>query len=71
MGAGEIVILIDCDGMMQGYDLELVKAVGDNHSADGVGGSRPQHIEELIRNFGIIGVAAGSRIVFKGPYLMI
>jgi cyclase len=26
------------------------------------------HIEELIRNFGVIGAAAGSLFVFKGVY---
>jgi cyclase len=27
-----------------------------------------QHIDELIRNFGVIGAAAGSLFVFKGVY---
>ena len=72
MGAGEIVInSIDCDGMMQGYDLELVKAVRAVTTIPltvlGGAGSL-KHIEELIRNFGIIGAAAGSLFVFKGPY---
>jgi imidazole glycerol-phosphate synthase subunit HisF len=32
------------------------------------GAGSMQHIEELIRNFGVIGAAAGSLFVFKGVY---
>ena len=71
-GAGEIVInSVDQDGIMKGYDLELVRAV--RRSVDipitvlGGAGSL-QHISELINSFGIIGAAAGSLFVFKGVY---
>jgi cyclase len=60
-GAGEIVInSIDRDGQMKGYDLDLVRAVrGAVTLADMAG---------LVKEFGIIGAAAGSLFVFKGVY---
>lgn len=71
-GAGEIVVnAIDRDGTMQGYDLELVEAV---HSAVAVpltvlgGAGSLHHVQELLKKFGVIGAAAGSLFVFKGPY---
>lgn len=72
LGAGEIVInSIDCDGVMKGYDLELIdeirKAVSLPITVLGGAGAL-KDIEELIRVFGIIGAAAGSLFVFKGVY---
>jgi imidazole glycerol-phosphate synthase subunit HisF len=72
LGAGEIVVnAIERDGRMQGYDLEMARQI--NAAArvpvtilGGAGSLR--HIEELIRNFGVIGAAAGSLFVFKGVY---
>jgi cyclase len=72
LGAGEIVVnAIERDGRMEGYDLEMARQI--NASArvpvtilGGAGSLR--HIEELIRNFGVIGAAAGSLFVFKGIY---
>lgn len=71
-GAGEVVInAIDRDGVMKGYDIELVeeirKAVSIPITALGGAGSL-KDIAHLIRNFGIIGAAAGSLFVFKGKY---
>lgn len=71
-GAGEIVInAIDRDGIMKGYDFELVSEVREATSIPitvlGGAGSL-KDIEELIRRFGIIGAAAGSLFVFKGIY---
>jgi imidazole glycerol-phosphate synthase subunit HisF len=72
LGAGEIVInSIDRDGMMQGYDLKLAKAVRDRVTTpiSFVGGAgTPQHMAELIDTVGIVGAAAGSMFVFKGTY---
>lgn len=71
-GAGEIVInSIDRDGMMQGYDLTLARLVRDSTTVPmtmlgGAGGS--EHLAELIESVGIVGAAAGSMFVFKGPY---
>jgi cyclase len=72
LGAGEIVInSIDRDGTMQGYDIDLLKlvrgAVTVPMSALGGAGSL-EHLRQLIREFGIIGAAAGSLFVFKGVY---
>lgn len=71
-GAGEIVInSVDRDGEMSGYDLELAKRMRDAVSLPltvlGGAGSLAD-IEELIRQCGIVGAAAGSLFVFKGAY---
>lgn len=71
-GAGEIVInSIDMDGTMKGYDLELVKKIRSKVSTPltilGGAGSL-DHIENLVKEFGIIGASAGSLFVFKGIY---
>jgi cyclase len=71
-GAGEIVInSIDRDGMMQGYDLNLAKAVrrAVNIPLSFVGGAGTvQDMAELIDAVGTVGAAAGSMFVFKGTY---
>lgn len=71
-GAGEIVVnSIDQDGQMKGYDLELVRqlraAVTRPLTVLGGAGSMGD-IGALIKEFGIIGAAAGSLFVFKGVY---
>lgn len=70
LGVGEIVInSIDRDGVMKGYDLELV---GQMRSAVGVplsilgGAGSMMDVAGLIQRFGIVGAAAGSLFVFKG-----
>jgi imidazole glycerol-phosphate synthase subunit HisF len=70
--AGEVVInSIDRDGVMKGYDLDLVARARDVVSVPltvlGGAGSLDD-IVGLIRAFGIIGAAAGSLFVFKGVY---
>jgi cyclase len=72
LGAGEIVVnAIDRDGVMKGYDLELMTRVRDAVTlpltALGGAGSL-KDVGELIRRFGIVGAAAGSLFVFKGVY---
>lgn len=71
-GAGEVVVnCIDSDGLMNGYDIEIIarvrEAIGLPMTVLGGAGSL-QDIEALIRRFGIIGAAAGSLFVFKGKY---
>jgi len=71
-GAGEIVFnSIDLDGKMKGYDINLAvnlrKSVNIPISILGGAGSLTD-ISELIEACGIIGAAAGSLFVFKGPY---
>ncbi len=72
LGAGEIIInSIDQDGSMKGYDMSLIEKVAGVTSLPltvlGGAGSL-QDIENVIEKHGVIGVAAGSLFVFKGPY---
>jgi cyclase len=72
LGAGEIVInSIDKDGMMKGYDLDLIAKVREKISLPMTvlgGAGSLEDIEKVIAQHGVIGVAAGSLFVFKGPY---
>jgi cyclase len=69
-GAGELFLnSIDRDGMMQGYDLELVRRVADSVTVPVVacgGAGNIQHLAEAIRA-GASAAAAGSMFVFQGP----
>jgi len=72
MGAGEIVVnSVDRDGEMKGYDLDLAKRIRGSvalpMSVLGGAGSL-EDIGRLIDECGIVGAAAGSLFVFKGPY---
>jgi cyclase len=72
LGAGEIVInSIDKDGVMKGYDLDLIAKVREKSSLPMTvlgGAGSLSDIEKVIDQHGVIGVAAGSLFVFKGPY---
>lgn len=72
LGAGEIVInSIDKDGVMKGYDLDLIAKVREKISLPMTvlgGAGSLDDIEKVINQHGVIGVAAGSLFVFKGPY---
>lgn len=72
LGAGEIVInSIDRDGVMKGYDLDLIAKVREKISLPMTvlgGAGSLDDIEKVINSHGVIGVAAGSLFVFKGPY---
>lgn len=72
LGAGEIVInSIDHDGQMKGYDLafaaKMREAIGLPMTVLGGAGSLAD-IGQLIGTCGVVGAAAGSLFVFKGPY---
>jgi len=72
LGVGEILLnSIDHDGMMDGYDSILLKKVRESvripMTVLGGAGSL-QDIRSVVRDFGIIGAAAGSLFVFKGIY---
>ena len=72
LGAGEIIInSIDQDGTLKGYDLNLIDKITETISIPltvlGGAGSLAD-IEKVIEKHGVIGVAAGSLFVFKGPY---
>jgi len=72
LGAGEIVInSIDRDGVMKGYDLDLIAKVREKITLPMTvlgGAGSLNDIEKVIDIHGVIGVAAGSLFVFKGPY---
>jgi cyclase len=72
LGAGEIVInSIDRDGQMEGYDLDLarqIRAVIDTPMTMLGGAGSADHMQSLIDAVGVVGAAAGSVFVFKGPY---
>jgi cyclase len=71
-GAGEIVInSVDRDGHMKGYDLELaerMKAVVKVPLTVLGGAGSLDDLKGLIAKCGVVGAAAGSLFVFKGPY---
>lgn len=72
LGAGEIIInSIDEDGVMKGYDFELVSLVRSSIylplTVLGGAGSL-KDIGKLIEQHGIIGASAGSLFVFKGIF---
>lgn len=72
LGAGEIIInAIDQDGVMKGYDMNLIDRIREKISLPltvlGGAGSLAD-IKKVIEKHGIIGVAAGSLFVFKGVY---
>lgn len=72
LGAGEITInSIDNDGVMNGYDLTLARSVRSAIALPMTvlgGAGRIGDIEALIKEFTIVGAAAGSLFVFKGVY---
>lgn len=72
LGAGEVVInAIDQDGVMKGYDLDLVSEIREaiRLPITVLGGAGSlKDVAALIHSFGIIGAAAGSLFVFKGIY---
>lgn len=71
-GAGEIVLnSIDHDGMMKGYDTDLIQKVRDAISIPMTvlgGAGSIEDIGSIIKQHNIIGAAAGSLFVFKGKY---
>lgn len=72
LGAGEIILnSIDNDGVMKGYDLKLLDQVASNLKIPLTilgGAGSISDLREVIKKHGIIGAAAGSLFVFKGPY---
>lgn len=72
LGAGEIILnSIDNDGVMKGFDLDLVDKIRRAITIPmtvlgGAGGLND--LKRVIRKYGIIGVAAGSLFVFKGVF---
>jgi imidazole glycerol-phosphate synthase subunit HisF len=71
LGAGEIIInSIDQDGMMQGYDLELIKNVSENTTIPVVacgGAGKLSDFSDAYYNAKAHALAAGSMFVYHGP----
>lgn len=72
LGAGELIVnVVDRDGCMQGYDLALAKSL---RTAVPIpltflgGAGTHEHLMQLFQACGVVGAAAGSLFVFKGPY---
>jgi len=72
LGIGELVLnSIDRDGTMLGYDREILRRIRDivRVPVTVLGGAASlDDIGELVREFGIVGAAAGSLFVFKGAF---
>jgi cyclase len=72
LGVGEIVInAIDRDGMMGGYDLQLIKAVSSACSVPVIalgGASSVADLRAAVEEGGASAVAAGSLFVYKGVH---
>lgn len=70
-GAGELVInSVDRDGMMAGFDLELLSEIKAQTSIPIIGlggGGNLQHIAEVFEKTKIDAVACGSMFVYQGP----
>lgn len=71
-GAGEIFLnSVDQDGMMGGYDLEMIRKVADTVNIPVVacgGAGQLSHFREAVSKGGASAVAAGSMFVFHGPH---
>jgi len=70
-GAGELFVnAIDRDGMMEGYDIELIRRVADSVNIPVIacgGAGNIQHLADAIHQAGASAAAAGSMFVFQGP----
>lgn len=71
-GAGEIFLnSVDRDGMMGGYDLDLIRAVTERLSVPVVaagGAGTIEHLVQAVRDAGASAVGAGSMFVFHGKH---
>jgi cyclase len=71
MGAGELLLnVVDRDGMMQGYDTDLLKKITSEVSMPVIacgGAGNLQHMRQAVEA-GASAVAAGSMFVFTGPH---
>lgn len=72
LGAGEIIInSIDKDGMMNGFDMTIISQIRSIVSIPITVLGGAGHINDfktVIKQHGVIGIAAGSLFVFKGRY---
>lgn len=72
LGAGELIInSIDNDGIMKGYDLEIIKLVSQSVSIPVIasgGAGKLEDFKRAVIEGGASAVAAGSMFVFNGPH---
>lgn len=70
-GAGELIIQsIEKDGMMQGYDINLIKSISESVSIPIValgGAGHINHLKEAYSKGYANGLGAGSMFVYHGP----
>jgi cyclase len=70
-GAGEVIIQsIDRDGMMTGYDLDLVRSISASVTVPVIalgGAGTLEHMRQAFFDARASAVAAGSLFVFHGP----
>jgi cyclase len=71
-GVGEIFLnSVDRDGMMDGYDLALIRYVTERVDVPVVacgGAGNLEHLAQAVRECGASAVAAGSMFVFYGKH---
>lgn len=71
LGVGEIVVnSVDNDGVMRGYDLELLKEIKQNTKVPIIalgGAGNLNHIKEVFEIAKVDAVACGSMFVYQGP----
>lgn len=69
-GAGEIIIQsIDCDGMMEGYELNILKQLSSSVTIPVValgGAGNIEHLLEAVKESMVSALAAGSMFVYHG-----
>lgn len=71
-GAGEIFLnSVDRDGMMSGYDIQLIRSVTQNVDVPVIacgGAGTVEHLSQGVHEGGASAVAAGSMFVFHGKH---
>ncbi len=71
MGAGEIIInSVNNDGVMKGYDMELLRTVTQRVTMPVVamgGAGQPEDFSKAVNGAGVSALAAGSLFVYHGP----
>ncbi|QFR48894.1 glycosyl amidation-associated protein WbuZ [Sulfurimonas lithotrophica] len=70
MGAGEIVVnSVDHDGIMEGYDIELLKTIKNEIKVPIIalgGAGKLTHIKDVFEKANVDAVACGSMFVYQG-----
>ncbi len=70
IGAGEIMVYsVDKDGVMEGYDIELVRRIVDSVNIPVIacgGAGTLDHMAELVNKTRVSAVAAGSFFIYQG-----